>query len=215
MPSRKPFSNRERMRRTWCHMHARCYNPKAANFDNYGGRGISVCERWHTFENFLADMPPRPDGLTLDRIDCNGNYEPSNCRWASRYEQVINRRCTHWLTFNGETLCLRDWGRKLGVPYQTIRTRLVKGWNVERALTVPVSSSNGSKFRKPKDSCKQGHLYTEHGYINTRGHRACRTCERIKVRLAAGRPMSIVHMPGKISKSEMRRLLADNAGDEK
>lgn len=78
--------------RTWHGMRQRCNNPNRGNFKNYGGRGITVCDRWDKFENFLADMGERPDGKSIDRIDCNGNYETSNCRWATDHEQRINRR---------------------------------------------------------------------------------------------------------------------------
>lgn len=100
-----PRNARSRLRAIWCHMMARCNNPADPSYSKYGARGIRVCERWHDFENFYADMHPRPDGKSLDRYpDGAGNYEPSNVRWATSREQIINRRVTRWITFQGETL---------------------------------------------------------------------------------------------------------------
>lgn len=79
---------------SWQHMIRRTTSPNDKNWNDYGGRGIKVCERWKAYENFLADMGQKPAGLTLDRIDVDGNYEPANCRWSTRYEQVHNRRCS-------------------------------------------------------------------------------------------------------------------------
>jgi hypothetical protein len=78
--------------RTWWSMLGRCFSPSAGNYQYYGGRGITVCERWRDFRNFLADMGPRPDGMSIDRVDVNGNYEPGNCRWATAKDQHRNRR---------------------------------------------------------------------------------------------------------------------------
>ena len=121
--------------RTWVGMLQRCRNPKTPNYQNYGGKGITVCERWTKFENFHEDMGPRPDGRTLDRIDNEGNYEPSNCKWSTASEQMNNRRNT--VMINGEPLAVvaRRHGMKPRVLYKRY---VVLGWTLERALNTSV-----------------------------------------------------------------------------
>ncbi len=124
--------------RTWCDMHKRCTNPRSKNYSDYGGRGIRVCPRWHDFTLFLADMGERPAGRSLDRHpDRDGNYEKSNCRWATGTEQARNTRANHRITFNGETRCLAEWAEVLGIKRTILKDRLRAGWSVERALTTP------------------------------------------------------------------------------
>lgn len=135
--------------RAWCSMLRRCRNPNVRNFRSYGGRGISVCAQWLTYESFLQDMgrKPTPDH-SIDRIDVNGNYEPSNCRWATREQQGRNRRDNHLLTAFGGTMCLEDWSARTGLPRQTIGTRLALGWSAERALSERPQGTATSAFGK-------------------------------------------------------------------
>ena len=133
----------------WRSMIDRCYYPRLAAYKNYGGRKIKVCRRWrHSFVNFLADMgEPPTEKYSIDRIDNNGNYEPGNCRWATRIEQQRNKRTNRMLTFNGETHCSAEWNEKLRLPHGTITRRLFSGWSVEQALSIP-SNVKRSTHRK-------------------------------------------------------------------
>jgi hypothetical protein len=122
--------------RVWCHVLARCGTATDAAYDNYGGRGITVCDRWLTFTNFYADVGPRPSPQhTLERIENDGNYEPGNVRWATRKEQNRNKRNNRLLTFNGRTQCIAAWAEEIGITWAALRARLRLGWSVERALT--------------------------------------------------------------------------------
>jgi len=124
--------------KSWAQMMQRCYNPKHPNYHNYGGRGITVAQRWHTFFQFLADMGKRPAGTTIDRYPNNdGNYEPSNCRWATDIQQHRNRRDNVWITHNGETLTQAEWAQRCGIDNCTLASRLKRGWTVEDAVTIP------------------------------------------------------------------------------
>lgn len=120
--------------RIWRAMLRRCRNAKCAAFKDYGGRGITVCERWLQFSAFLEDMGRRPQGKTLDRENNNGNYEPANCRWADRKTQAINSRHARMFTVNDRTMCLRDWSRETGIPPSTIKRRLGRGLSFPEAI---------------------------------------------------------------------------------
>jgi hypothetical protein len=122
---------------TWTNMIARCMNPRRPDYRFYGGRGIAVCQRWQvSFGAFLSDMGPRPAGASLDRIDNTRGYEPTNCRWATKHEQMQNTRATRLITFNGRSMGLTAWAREVGINKESLRTRLLRGWSIEAALTT-------------------------------------------------------------------------------
>jgi hypothetical protein len=121
---------------SWRAMRERCFLVNHADYPNYGGRGIKVCERWETsFENFLADMGLRPNKMSIERIDVDGDYAPENCRWATNKDQMNNRRNNVFLEFDGSRLTIAQWAEKIGLKYSTLKERLARGWSVERALT--------------------------------------------------------------------------------
>lgn len=123
--------------KSWCHMRDRCRNPNSKRYADYGGRGITVCDRWDSFENFLSDMGERPDGKTLDRYpDVNGNYEPGNCRWATTKQQANNVRRSVFLEFDGRRMTASEWGEEIGICQKLIRQRIKSGWTAEQALTI-------------------------------------------------------------------------------
>lgn len=124
-------------RHVWQLMLRRCYNPKDSVFSHYGERGISVCERWHTFENFLEDMGVKPEGLSLERKNVNGNYSLENCCWATMTEQTRNRRTTKWVTINGQTKSAAEWCEIYGCDQFLFSARTSRGWDALKALTTP------------------------------------------------------------------------------
>ncbi len=121
---------------TWSQMKRRCFSTDDIGYHRYGGRGITVCERWMSFENFYADMGSKPFGMTLERIDVNKDYEPSNCTWATREDQAKNKRMTIKLTYDGMTMCLKDWSKKIGKPYTTMLLHYKRGYSTENILGV-------------------------------------------------------------------------------
>lgn len=139
--------------RAWRSIIQRCYQPKQKAYSAYGGAGITVCERWHSFPNFLEDMGPKPDwSHSIDRIDSTGNYEPGNCRWATNTQQARNRSITRRITYNGQTRPVAEWAEIIGISYNTLRRRLRLGWDLDAVMTTPILthqqiSQRGAKAR--------------------------------------------------------------------
>lgn len=145
----------------WVTMRQRCSNPRNPVWHHYGGRGITVCERWqHSFENFLADMGQKPkesffgrgrSAYSLDRIDNDGPYAPENCRWATYAMQENNRRYNQTITFQGVTKTRAEWEQHLGYPPELIKQRLKLGWSVERIMTTPrIATFHPQRRRRPQ-----------------------------------------------------------------
>jgi len=136
--------------RVWTHMTQRCTNKTDGSYKNYGARGIKVCDRWlHSFENFYADMGKRPtEKHSIERKNNNGDYEPDNCKWATKKEQCNNRRSSHMLTLNGETKTMSQWSDITGISIGTLWARIEGlGWSVEKALTVPLEKKQTITYK--------------------------------------------------------------------
>jgi hypothetical protein len=121
-------------------MKRRCFNPKAIGYHNYGGRGITICDEWMTFSTFYewSIASGYAEGLTIERIDNDGNYSPDNCKWVTRQEQANNRRTNRPITFNGVTKNLGQWAVGLGISKGALTQRIDKyHWSIEDALTIP------------------------------------------------------------------------------
>lgn len=131
----------------WQGIKDRCLNEKATGYEYYGGRGIKICDRWReSFQNFIEDMGPRPLNTSIDRIDVNGDYTKENCRWATSVEQMSNTTRNKYITFNGETLTISEWSRKLGFSRKLLGARIrEKGWSIEKALTTPLDEKRSHK----------------------------------------------------------------------
>ncbi|MBR9703320.1 hypothetical protein GOV10_04745 [Candidatus Woesearchaeota archaeon] len=121
---------------TWRGMKDRCFNKRSVSFENYGGRGITVCDRWVDFKNFYEDMGDRPDGMSIDRINNNKGYSKENCQWATQKQQTRNSRTNINLTFDGKTQCIAAWAEELGMNSGMLYKRIKNGWSIEKTLTT-------------------------------------------------------------------------------
>lgn len=125
----------------WSGMHQRCADHRHPTYASYGGRGITVCDRWQTFENFYADMGPRPTPAhTIDRKDNDRGYDPENCRWITRSQQSRNTSRNIIVLWRGQRMCLKDAAALTNISYNTVKERVRRGWTPERALSTPVRS---------------------------------------------------------------------------
>jgi|SRR5579859_7285317 len=124
---------------SWQRMKSRCLNPKAPDYAHYGGRGIKICERWLKFENFLADMGRRERNQQIDRFpDNDGHYEPNNCRWATKKQNARNRRRSVVVIVDGISRSAAEWDEVMGLPRDTVSSRLLRGWDTIKAVKTPI-----------------------------------------------------------------------------
>jgi len=150
--------------RIWCGMLQRCFDPSSSSYQRYGGRGITVCDGWLNFDAFLKDMGVCPSSLySLDRFpNIDGNYEPSNCRWATAKEQNRNRRDNRILTHNGQSLTLAEWSEVTGLERSTIANRINKlGWSVSKSLTTGLFDSVRRLTQQQIEESRQRHVAGE------------------------------------------------------
>lgn len=175
--------------KTWSNMIARCEIPGASQYSNYGGRGISVCDLWrNSFDAFVEDMGERPAGYSIDRIDVNGNYEPTNCRWASRNEQARNTQKARLITIDGKSFHVAELQEKYGVNMRTIAYRAGKGMSFDQVISHDKLWNNYESQKKAvaahadkkrsQTHCKRGHLLSEDNVYLYKGTRSCRACRK-------------------------------------
>ena len=130
----------------WNSMVMRCTNPKSKSYQRYGGRGIQVCERWRNFKNFYDDMfEGYKEGLSIDRINNDGNYYPNNCEWKNRKQQANNRSSNNLLPYKNKEYTLMEASEKFNIPYCTLKRRIYKGWSIEKAIETPLRKDRRRK----------------------------------------------------------------------
>lgn len=132
-----PKGERSKTYFTWQNMVARCTNENRPDHKYYGERGITVCDRWkNSFADFLTDMGEKPPGLSLERKNNSLGYYKENCKWATKHEQMQNTRATKRISFDGKCMGLAAWARHIGINKESLRTRILRGWSIEKALTT-------------------------------------------------------------------------------
>lgn len=155
---------------TWSAMKSRCLNKNHPKYKDYGGRGIKVCKDWRSYKAFeeWALSHGYRDDLTIDRIDVDGNYKPSNCRWIPRSEQAKNKRNSRYVTYRGERKSMAEWAKEKGMPIATLRKRILNGWTLENAIETPVTKKySHNKWMKERNELqmkeqKRAEVYSDY-----------------------------------------------------
>ncbi len=189
-----PFKNVPKLYNVWASMKDRCLNTNSASYHNYGGRGISICEKWvKSYTAFESDMGDRPKGYSLDRIDNNGDYCPENCRWADKKTQQRNQRRAVYVEIEGKKYRAIELSETYGVKTDFIVSRAKKGLPFDQVVSRDkLHNFSGLSFggkasgdkRKLSTHCSKGHEYTEETtYITKQGWRNCRICHKEKMRI--------------------------------
>ena len=185
-----PFKNPHPLYQVWQGMKARCLNPSNKHYQNYGGRGIKICNDWiNDFKQFVQDMGERPKGYSIDRINNDGDYTPNNCKWSTKKEQQRNRRITKYVTIEGVKHLVCEIAEKYDFKWDTIvqRAKTAKTFNelVDKTRKVYKEGlalggkASGAK-KQAMTHCKAGHEFTEANTHIYKGWRRCRTCHRIR-----------------------------------
>lgn len=143
----KHGKSKGRIYTSWNAMKMRCLNSRNLIFKNYGGRGIKVCKRWMKFENFYKDMGERPEGMNLGRINNNGDYKPSNCRWETQKQQNGNKTNSRLIVIGGRKMLPVEWAKVSGINYNTLNTRLLRGWSFFDAVFRKTGSYEKKKSK--------------------------------------------------------------------
>lgn len=188
-----PIKNPHPLYSVWQSMKRRCNNPNSPSYHRYGGRGISVCKEWTSdFFQFVADMGERPENTSLERIDNNKGYEPSNCKWATRKEQQRNRAYKVVVTIGGIDYRAIELADICGLKVDTIVQRASIGLSYEEVIAkerrvfangLAAGAKASSEARKARTHCQRGHAFDEkNSYINKNGDRFCRACRAMKAR---------------------------------